>query len=129
MNNERDPNFYLTHSPIEFLTFMAEYARTKESITSLIIPTAPDNWIRKEHIAELITLIRSKDKIKRIISSDGALKAPAEAESSTVGTEAQNLIECYRSTKAYPNFDYSSGQPNEIKANELETWWSKYRQP
>jgi hypothetical protein len=129
MKTERDPNFYLTHSPIEFLTFMVEYAQTKDHIKSLIIPTAPDNWIRKEHIGDLIKLVRSKDKIKRIISSYGASHAPDEAKNSTVGTEAQNLIECYRTRKAYPNFDYSSGQPDDIKANYLETWWAEYGEP
>jgi hypothetical protein len=78
---------------------------------------------------ELIKLVRSKDRIKRLISSNGASNAPAEAESTSVGTEAQNLIECYRTMKPYPNFDYSSGQPDEIKANELETWWTEYRPP
>jgi hypothetical protein len=126
MKTEQDPNFYLTHSPIEFLTFMAGYAQTKDHIKSLIIPTAPDNWIRKEHIAELIKLVRSRDRIQRIISSSGASNAPDKTESSSVGMEAQNLIECYRTRKAYPNFDYSSGQPNEIKANELLLWWTKF---
>lgn len=124
MKTERDSNFYLTHSPIEFLTLMAEYAQTKSHIESLIISTAPDNWIGKEHIAELLKLVRSKERIKRIISSTGASKAPYEAENSSIGTEALNLIECYRTRKAYPNFDYSSGQPDEIKAKELETWWA-----
>jgi hypothetical protein len=128
MKTERDPNFYLTHSPIEFLTFMAEYAQTKPDIKSLIMPTAPDNWVRKEHIAELLKLVRSKNRIKRIISSTGASNAPDEGENSSVGTEAQNLIECYRTRKAYPNFDYSSGQPDEIKAKELETWWADFGQ-
>ena len=129
MKTEQDPNFYLTHSPIEFLTFMAEYAQTKSHIKSLIISTAPDNWVRKEHIDDLLKLVRNKNRIKRIMSSTGASNAPDEAENSSVGTEAQNLIECYRTKKAYPNFDYSSGHPDEIKAKDLETWWTESGQP
>jgi len=109
--------------------FMAEHYQRKNHIKSVIIPTAPSNWIRREHIPGLLMLVDRKDKIKRIISSTGASSVPYVAEDSSIGTEAQNLIECYRTGIAYPNFQYSSGQPSETKAMELRKWWTKFGPP
>jgi len=128
MKTERDPNFYLTHSPIEFLTFMAANYQGQNHIKSVIIPTAPENWIRREHIAGLLKLVNRKDKIVRIISSTSGSTAPFDGEYSSIGKEAQNLIECYRTKIPYPNFDYSSGQPEE-KARELKKWRTKFGPP
>ena len=70
---------------------------------------------------ETSAVARGKSKFCRI---------PAVARlSSSIGTEAQNMIECYRTGKAYPNSDYSSGLPDEIRAMEIETWWTESGQP
>jgi hypothetical protein len=105
---------------------MEDYAQRKSDILSIIIPTAPDNWIRKEHISDLLNLVRDKKRIQRIISSTRGSNAPFDAEASSIGTEAQNLIECYRTGRPYPDFDFSSGQPDENKAKELERWWTEF---
>jgi hypothetical protein len=128
MKTERDPNFYLTHSPIEFLTFMEDYARRNKEILSVIIPIAPDNWVRKEHIPDLLNLVRDQKRIQGIISSTRGSNAPLEANHSSIGAEAQNLIESYRTGRPYPDFDFSFGRPDENKAEELEKWWAEFGQ-
>jgi hypothetical protein len=128
METETDPDFYSTHSPIDFINFMDGYAERKSHILSIVIPTAPHNWVRKEHLPHLLNLVRNRKKIQRVISSARGSNVPNEAEHSSIGTEAQNLIECYRTRRPYPDFDFSSGQPNEINAEKLEMWWKEFGQ-
>lgn len=46
---------------------------------------------------------------------------------SSIGREAQNLINCYKNKKNYPDFLNSFGPPDRLKAKELVDWWKKYK--
>ena len=86
-----------------------------------MIPHISDEWIKEDHIPQLMKLIYSTERTKSIMSIYSSY-FPIE-KYSTVGREAQNLIDCYRFNKKYPNFINSSGEPNMNKAKEIEEWW------
>jgi hypothetical protein len=45
---------------------------------------------------------------------------------SSIGREAQNLIECFKLRTGYPPL-YSYGQPDKMKGKVLEDWWKDYK--
>jgi hypothetical protein len=46
---------------------------------------------------------------------------------SSVGREAQNLIDCFRRKQSYPMSPNSFGPPDKARGKELEVWWSSYK--
>ena len=110
------------YNPIEYLEFIKNSFNFNKSEVC-VIPHMPDEWIKEEHIPQLMKLIYSKERTKCIMSIYSSY-FPIE-NFSTVGREAQNLIDCYRFNKKYPNFINSSGESDKSKAKEIEEWWNK----
>lgn len=117
--------FYIRYTPIDYLRVLEEDFKEKEGINVFTLTTAPDNWIREEHIEWLMKLIYKTDSTKSIMNSYSSY-LPSD-KCSSIGREAQNLINCYRTKKRYPDFLNSFGPPDELKARELEEWWKKYK--
>jgi hypothetical protein len=121
----RMDQFYLRNSPLDYLMFLKADFKNKDKINIFVVDApSPKNWIRLDHIPALIKLIYSKDSTKSIMNP---LSSHLTSKSSSIGNEAQNLIECFRKNESYPNFLNSYGQPDKIKAMEIEIWWKKYK--
>jgi hypothetical protein len=116
---------YLRHSPIEYLEILKTDFKRKDKLNIFGVVPSPDNWVKEENIPALLKLIYSTDSTK-IIMSVLSSYLPVDKFSS-IGREAQNLIECFRTKKSYPMVLNSFGPPDKIKGKELEDWWCKYK--
>ena len=117
--------FYIRYSPIDYLRVLEEDFKEKQGENVFTLTASPDNWIKEEHIEWLMKLIYKIDSTKSIMNSYSSY-IPTDKYSS-IGREAQNLINCYRAKTNYPDFLNSFGAPDKLKAKELEDWWRKYK--
>jgi hypothetical protein len=116
-------NFYKTKSPLEFIKILRMDTRNNNTFHFLTLPTSPDNWVKEEHIPELMKLIYKTDSTRSIVNM---LSSYLPNNPSSIGREAQNLIECFKAKTGYPPL-YSYGQPDKKKGKVLEDWWTDYR--
>lgn len=117
--------FYTRYSPVDYLRVLEEDFKDKKGMSVFTLTTAPYNWIREEHIEWLMKLIYRTDSTKSIMNAYSSFM-PTDQYSS-IGREAQNLINCYKNKKNYPDFLNSFGPPDRLKAKELVDWWKKYK--
>jgi hypothetical protein len=117
--------FYTRYSPTDFLRVLEEDFKDRKGASVFILATAPDNWIKEEHIEWLMNFIYRTDSTKSIMNAYSSYM-PTDKYSS-IGREAQNLVNCFRNKKNYPDFLNSFGLPDRAKAKELASWWSNYK--
>src|SRR5688572_12967770 len=86
--------FYKRYSPIDYLRVLEEDFKDKQGINVFTLTISPDNWIKEEHIAWLMNLIYKTDSTKSIMNAFSSYLP--EDKYSSIGREAQNLINCYR---------------------------------
>ena len=86
---------------------------------------SPENWVKEEHIGELMKLIYASDSTLSIMSAFSSYFS--KDKFSSIGKEAQNLIECFRTKKSYPLVLNSFGPPDKDKGKVLEDWWMNYK--
>lgn len=88
-----------------------------------VMGQADPDWVKKEDIGYLMSLIDSKHDAKcvmRMISSNmGSGQRP------TLGDQVILLIESYRNKKAFPEGLTVCGDFDEAKREELREWWEK----
>ena len=117
--------FYLKHSPLDYLEILKIDFKKRDQPNYFTVIVSPDNWIKEEHVAELLKLIYSTDSVKSIMSVYSSYLT--NNKFSSVGREAQNLIECFRTKRGYPAVLNSFGPPDRAKGKELEEWWIQYK--
>ena len=117
--------FYSRFSPLDYLEILKADFKRKDKSNVFVVVASPDNWVKEEHIPELLKLIYSTDSTKSIMNIYSSF-LPTD-KFSCVGKEAQNLVECFRAKKSYPTFLNSFGPPDKTKGKELENWWTKYK--
>src|SRR5687768_8466137 len=61
-------NFYKTNSPLEFIKILRMDTRNNTTFHFLTLPTSPDNWVKEEHIPELMKLIYKTDSTRSIVN-------------------------------------------------------------
>ena len=118
-------DFYKKYSPLNFLHILKDDFKKKNKFNVFTVMPSPANWVTEEHIDGLIKLIYNTDSTHSIMSALSSY-LPSDKFSS-IGREAQNLIECFRTKKNYPIALNSFGQPDEKKGKELEEWWANYK--
>ena len=109
-----DPCYWGNHTPTDFLNELK--ARPDRAVT---VMQAPDDWIKKEHVAELIKYVDSKEPAAPVVSMISSYYP--YNETSTVGNEALFLIAGYRIARYPPNLCsvyYFKPDVAEVKA-----WW------
>jgi hypothetical protein len=99
--------------------------RTEDGLNYFVVVQSPQDWVREEHIPRLLEMIYSPDSVKSIMSVYSSYLT--NDKFSSVGREAQNLIECFRQKQSYPISPNSYGAPDKAKGKELEAWWSRYK--
>ena len=117
--------FYARYSPTDYLRVLEEDFKNKKEVSVFTLTTAPENWIKEEHIEWLMKFIYRTDSTKSIMNAYSSYM-PNDRYSS-IEREAQNLINCFRNKKRYPDFLNSFGPPDKLKAKELVDWWKKYK--
>ena len=91
-------DFYERHSPLDYLRILKD---------------------------DLMKLIYSADSTKSVMSVFSSYLS--RDKFSSIGREAQNLVECFRAKKSYPTALNSFGPPDKTKGKELEDWWTNYK--
>ena len=117
--------FYIRYSPIDYLRVLEEDFKDKKRINVFVLSASPTNWVRKEHIDWLMKLIDKTDSTRSIMNSSSSYMSTDKY--SSIGREAQNLIDCFRYKSNYPNFLNSFGPPDKLKVKELRDWWNTYK--
>ncbi len=124
---ENMERFFLIHSPLDYLEILkADFKRKGKGNVNLFgLASSPKDWVKEEHIPALLKQVYSTDSTNSIISVFSSFLT--KDKYSTVGREAQNLIECFREKKSYPAKLNSFGPTDKAKGKELEDWWIKYK--
>jgi hypothetical protein len=123
-SGESMSKFYILNSPLDFIENLKTKPKKGDQFNLVVLTSSPIDWVKEEHIPTLIKLIYSTDStrsIKNAISSEMYFN-----RFSSIGREAQNLIESFRMKIPYPPLN-SYGQPDKAKARELEAWWINYK--
>jgi hypothetical protein len=116
---------YQNNSPLDYLELLRADFERKDVPNYFVVVTSPDHWIKEEHVPGLLKLIYSTDSTKSIMSVYSSYLT--NEKFSSVGREAQNLIECFRTKARYPLGTNSYGPPDKVRGKELEEWWTKYK--
>jgi len=116
--------FYDNNSPLDFLRILKTDFKRKDQLNIFSMTSSPDNWVKEEHIPELMKLIYSSDSTKSIVNVLSSY-LPVNKFSS-IGREAQNLIRTFRTKGHYPPLS-SYGPPDKESGKEIEIWWTKYK--
>ena len=111
-------------SPEEFLEFLKKDIRT--SLFGVVVPymmreALPNDWIKPEHIPELINLIDSKEPCRPIMLTYSHM---FPTKLSTIGDEAMFMIEGFRKNR-YPSEPNSPTYSSKEKKEVLK-WWNKW---
>lgn len=109
-----DLYYWDNYTPIEFLAELK--AHPGKAVT--VMP-APDDWIKKEHVVELMKYVDSKEPAAPVVSA--ASSYYPFNQTSAVGNEALFLIEGYRTARYPPalcSLYYFHPDADKVKA-----WW------
>lgn len=118
-------DFYKKYTPLDYLKMLKDDFKGKNKLKVSLAMPSPDNWVKEEQIDDLMKLIYSSDSTLSIMS--GWSSYWSADKFSSVGREAQNLIECFRTKKSYPTKLNSYGPPDKPNGKELENWWANYK--
>ena len=116
-----DPHFYgdtfnwEKSDPFELLELLK--SKQNEKCPTYSIYEMHTNWVKIDHIPELISLLDSKEPCANVCSIYSSFR---DCNKSTIGREAAFLIEGYRQGK-YPPSGNSGGADEIIE--ELKNWW------
>jgi hypothetical protein len=106
--------YWGNYTPLDFLSELKAHPDNAVSVMM-----APDDWIKKEHVAELMEYVDSKEPAAPVVSLISSYY-PFN-QTSTVGNEALFLIEGYRTARYPPAL--CSVYYFHPDVNEVKTWW------
>ncbi len=106
-------------TPLGFLYILKNSEGSAISIDGKERP--PANWIREEHVGQLIQLVGSHEPAAPVISGPVAYVSSVP---STVGNEAMYLIEGFRRKKYPPTT--SSVHDFEANPDDYRQWWKEW---
>lgn len=111
---------YENTTPIELIGF--SYESNKDYI---VIDFAPDKWLNKNSVKELLEIIDKKDKCAGVWSTFymACSYMPPYESFSTTGNEAMYMIKSYIYGK-YPMNVYSIKERDEKEYSEWGSWWT-----
>jgi len=118
-------NLYRYNSPLDYLKILKTDFRKKNAFNAFFVTSSPEDWVKEEHIDDLMKLIYSTDSTHSVISVFSSFIT--HSQFSSIGREAQHLIDCFRNKKSYPPVLNSFGEPSKEHAKELESWWADYK--
>jgi hypothetical protein len=116
-------NMYEKNSPLDFLQILKTDFIRKGQLNIFSMTSSPENWVKEEHIPELMKLIYSPDSTNSIVHVLSSYLPIGKY--SSIGREAQNLINSFRTDGRYPPL-WSFGSPDKEEGKEIEEWWKKY---
>lgn len=88
---------YTQYTPVTFI----EYLKANVASGTVVLDKAPENWIKKSHVAALVKLLDSTEPCAGI-SLRGSGPTPPDNVQSSVGAEALLILETYKQKTAYP---------------------------
>lgn len=88
---------YTKYTPVAFIDYL------KENVASgtVLLDVAPNGWIQKQHVKDLVKLLDSKEPCAGITLRNSGPNPPDKVQSS-VGAEALLILESYKQKMAYP---------------------------
>ena len=114
-------SIYTYMTPNQFLDNLNNLDPVFKKLGFVFFPDSHQGWITKADVDTLIQRIYDTTRTVCIVSprcSDFPFH-----KYSCIGREALNLIIAYKANKSYPNFLYSCGGIDSLKAKEIENWW------
>lgn len=115
------PDFSKT-DPLAFLDILKNHPEAYTTMPSTIAGLR--DWVREEHVAQLMQLIDSQEPAA-IVRSPTSSQIPLKSDASTVGEQAMFLIEGFKKG-SYPPVPTSLGY-FEYDPDEYREWWRKYQ--
>lgn len=88
---------YAEFTPVTFI----EYLKTNVANGTVLLDAAPQNWIQKKHVKELVKLLDSTEPCAGISLRGGGPNPPDNVQS-CVGAEVLLIIESYKQQVRYP---------------------------
>ena len=104
---------YTGHSPLDYIQSLRMNFRTEDGLNYFVVVQSPQDWVREEHIPRLLEMIYSPDSVKSIMSVYSSYLT--NDKFSSVGREAQNLIECFRKNKVIQFHPIRMGHLTKLK--------------
>lgn len=105
--------------PLAFLNIL----RKHPNLRALIVPAPPD-WIKEEHVSQLMQLIDSQEPAAIVVSGLSS-SWPRKGDVSTIGNEVLFLIEGFRKGHYPPSL--SSLSYLEYDREKVRKWWREYQ--
>lgn len=124
LGRESMEKMYEKNTPLDFLRILKTDFISKDQLNIFSMTSSPQNWVKEEHIPELMKLIYSPDSTKSIVNVFSSYLPIGKY--SSIGREAQNLINSFRTNGQYPPL-WSFGPPDIEEGKEIEEWWRKYK--
>jgi hypothetical protein len=106
---------------LDILNFNSGKAKGAKFVTVSFDP--PKNWVGKEDLGYLMKLIRSQDKCRCVIHVFSSY-LPFQ-DSSTIGGQAMNMIDSYRTGKPYFEGSWNCAKTDSARLREIELWWKR----
>ena len=123
-----DTSYWLspkTLKPFTFLEIMKKKRTTANDFDVIVmIDSFPDNWVRREDIDSLMTLVGSKEKCNCYLNP---LSSYIPQDNAEVGGFAIELVSSFRQNKKVSFGLYSCPKTNEKEAEELIRWWAQQK--
>ena len=93
-------------------------------ILTIGIQTKKD-WVTKNDIDTLITLISSKEKAKCVMQITSS--SMPIGDNSTIGGQVMNIIEAFKDHKPYPTTLTSCANTDEDRIKKINQWWANQK--
>jgi hypothetical protein len=121
-NDDISQKYAREYSPFSFISEL----KKKNSINvSTIENDFSKNWIKKQHLDSLISLIESKEKCNCYVNP---LSSYIPNDSAEVGGFAIEFVKAFKENRNVDLGLYSCPKVNLKEAKELKNWWKKYNE-
>jgi hypothetical protein len=111
-------------SPRQFLSLLKYSSDTAKGVKWVTVSnTSPDGWVTLQDVRYLMSVIHSKEKCKCVIKVYSSY-LPVD-DFSTVGGQAMNLIDSYRTQQPYCDRPWDCEKTDSARITRLEKWWKE----
>ena len=125
---QKDQYFFDLHkiSPVQLLSYLDFNSDTAKNVTFVTVSfDVPENWVGFVDVVQLMKSIHSEVKCKCVIKVYSSY-LPVN-DYSTVGGQAMNLIDSYRTQKPYFEGSWNCAKTDSSRIKEIEKWYGNLK--
>nr|WP_315152274.1 hypothetical protein [uncultured Flavobacterium sp.] len=108
------------------LSFIRELKNKNLLNASTIKSDFPENWIKRQHLDSLISLVESKEKCNCYLNP---LSSYIPKDSAEVGGFAIEFVKAFKENRKVDLGLYYCPKVNQKEAEELKSWLKKHKEP